>query len=909
MSSCLDDNTLAGLVEGWLDPPTATSATAHVAECETCRALLVDVVRCVEPASLGRGGAAAGHALGGRATVGRYVILECIGSGAMGIVYTARDPDLGRKVALKLLRADAASKSSSEHRARLLREAQATARLSHPNVITIYDVGTVGEEVFLAMELVDGGTLRDWMSAPHSWREVLGVMRRAGEGLAAAHAAGLVHRDFKPDNVLVGRDGRVRVTDFGLARSDLEAQPSGSTLDPPPAELAASMTQTGAFVGTPAYMAPEQREGGIADARSDVFSFCVTFYEALHGTRPFHGQSLGELAAAIQGGVVQSGPRGGGAPAWLRRVIRRGLQPRPEDRPATIQAVLDALDDGASRARRSALVLGALALTGVAVFSVATLRGKNSGAAAAMPTRVPKPTSVVDLPMPPSENQEALRAYARGLQGMRDGSWDAREFEHAAELDPSLAAAHLRFAMLRFWQLPTQGREHLAKAVEGRSSLDEHDQSILRAAQAWMQTQPSDDAAFVRLIGEAQARYPMDAELAYYAGAAQSQVANHPEAIARLDRAVALDPGFAAAYQLKADEQAYSGDLDGALATIDTCVTQVPEATRCLMERALLYEASGDCDRLEDDSRRMQAHDPNFDFAYFTLALAAYVQGKPLETVREILQQEVSHAAPSEVHVMELKHAYRLAALSGDFDQARSRAEELRLAAGASPDRRARANPTLMEADALLEAGRAAEAATVIRQFLQREQAWAPEPRSDDFSVMRDSMPSFWIVERRAGILSSADFERQRGDWARSWESRLPVAYRPFAWLHGYARVAETQADAEQALSELPRFGPVPVFTPLTFGDAFVGKTYALARRYDEAIPYLKRAARSCVAVSLPFQHTEANFYLGQALAATGMRDEACDAYGVVLSRWGKARPKSITADRARAQSSALGCK
>jgi tetratricopeptide (TPR) repeat protein/tRNA A-37 threonylcarbamoyl transferase component Bud32 len=313
-----------------------------------------------EPALPADGGT--GTELAPGATVSRYVVLARIGQGAMGVVYAAYDPELDRQVALKLLHADHDVK---ELRRRLLREAQALARLSHPNVVAVHDVGMRSDGVFLALELVEGTTLAQWLKEPHPWREVVRVFREAGQGLAAAHAAGLVHRDFKPANVLIGQDGRVRVTDFGLARPMNRLEATGGGLAPVMAsaeESTSTLTRTGALLGTPAYMAPEQQQGLGADALSDQFSFCVALYEALHGVRPFQGGSLEELGKAARAGQLRPPGREPKVPARIRRVVLRGLSPRPEERFPSMEALLAAL---APRPRRVGAWVAALLIPAV----------------------------------------------------------------------------------------------------------------------------------------------------------------------------------------------------------------------------------------------------------------------------------------------------------------------------------------------------------------------------------------------------------------------------------------------------------------------------------------------------------------------------------------------------------------
>jgi tetratricopeptide (TPR) repeat protein len=310
------------------------------------------------------------------ASLGRYLVLEKLGAGGMGIVYAAYDPELDRRVALKLLLAghDGGSQAS-EGRVRLLREAQAMAKLGHPNVIAVHDVGTLGDQVFVAMEFVDGQTLRSWLSErPRSWREVIAVLTRAGRGLAAAHAAGLVHRDFKPDNVMIDRasedphaEARVRVMDFGLARPSatfteaIATDPSISTTG----ALSIELTQRGAMIGTPAYMAPEQIRGEASDARVDQFAFCVTLWEALFGQRPFRADSLPALVQRVLSGEITPPPKGSRVPVWIRKLVQRGLAIDPERRFASMHDLLGALARDPARARRrwaAAVAVGALGI-------------------------------------------------------------------------------------------------------------------------------------------------------------------------------------------------------------------------------------------------------------------------------------------------------------------------------------------------------------------------------------------------------------------------------------------------------------------------------------------------------------------------------------------------------------------
>jgi serine/threonine protein kinase len=343
--TCPSNEELRNFLDGRLDERTGALVGAHVSECARCR---------------GRNGAEDGQGWEPGQHVGRYLLLRPIGRGAAGVVYEAADPMLGRRVAIKLLRPDLHfGTHQAELQARLLREAQALARLAHPNVVSIHDVGQTDRGLFIAMERINGETLSHWLRQPHDWQEVLDVYLEAGRGLAAAHASGVVHRDFKPENVLIEENRRVCVTDFGVAR--VESEPvslrmgAGAFSDASPPS--GSLTRTGATLGTPSYMAPEQFDGLGADARSDIFSFSVSLYAGLYGARPFAARTLRDLRLAMAEGRVEPPAAGSTVPPGVRAALLQGLRAAPEERPQHMEDLLALLErerekDGLARAER-----------------------------------------------------------------------------------------------------------------------------------------------------------------------------------------------------------------------------------------------------------------------------------------------------------------------------------------------------------------------------------------------------------------------------------------------------------------------------------------------------------------------------------------------------------------------------
>ena len=446
------------------------------------------------------------------ARIGRYVIIERVGTGAMGVVYGAYDPELDRKVALKLIKP---GQGKDTARARLLREAKAIARLQHPNVVAVHDVGVFEDQVFLAMEFVAGGTIKSWLAErQRSWREIVDVFIAAGRGLAAAHAAGLVHRDFKPDNVLLDKEGRPRVVDFGIARQagagdDELAGESGDVAEDGTATLRdssgkhalATLTKTGTWVGTPAYMAPEQFLGERGDDKSDQFSFCVALYEALYGERPFAGDDMLSISVNVTTEQLRPLPKDRGVPTWVRRVIMRGLKVDAASRWDSMAALIRALEiDPASKLQRQLLIGGGIALvvaTMIVAWQVVSRRRAQSerqiaayledGRRAATTART-KAKEARDLRQQAflaydameRDKGEALWRQTRGLLPAIDGSLDQaeRDLDAARMLDPLRKEIRAELSDLRFehFQFAEDFRlETRARILEERLTSGEGD--------------------------------------------------------------------------------------------------------------------------------------------------------------------------------------------------------------------------------------------------------------------------------------------------------------------------------------------------------------------------------------------------------------------------------------------------
>jgi serine/threonine-protein kinase len=885
----------------------------------------------------------------------RYVIDALLGEGGMGRVYSAHDSRLERKVALKILRAPGErafgttgsldSGASSNGPARLLREARAAAALDHPNAVAIFDVGEVDGTPYIAMELVDGRSLRAFIgdaSVPLERR--LRWLIDVAHALGAAHEHGLVHRDVKPENVMVRNDGVVKVLDFGIARrvrlADDPARPNNATLD------VATLTQSGAIVGTPLYMAPEQLRGDVVDGRADQFAWGVVAYELLTGSVPWDTTKNG---INLISEVLSSDPRPcANVPAAADATVRKALAKSPRDRFASMEELAAALEPLATqstrdvsipsteppppskddartpqtttlesvapqrvRSRAPLVLFGAAALAGAVAIGVRATRAPTSAptASSATPAAVPSGTAITALPAAKTTNTQAAASYLAGLQGIRDASIMSAvtSFRHAVDLDPTIAPAYVRLA----WFYAAQGDAHEARtafqrAAQLRASLEPRDQALLNAIEPLVSHEPSDPSLAEERIGRASDAWPGDAELAFFAGRQRQLLGKREAAASSFDRALIDDPSFAIVWWARAIDAEDTGDLDAALVAYGKCVEMSPGAASCLRSRSVILAQRGSCADVEADARRMVAIEPGGHRAYESLARALCARGRPLETVRQALEQKWALLPESARKRAELVDRTHLALLYGDFASAEKLARELDLLVATARSEQEHVEPTMLLVATYAESGDAARAARTADAFRAKRDAWVAMRAYGDTGV-HGALPTLLAIARRAGTLSTASHDAARAAWLHDARAGGSPLWERELWVPAYAAPAETADEANEALAALPPFLPLPPPRELVMTDAAIGKVYALAGRTADALPYLRRGAATCLALDEPVMHTRAHLFLGQALEASGDVAGACAAYGVVIARWGSA-PKSLTADKARARARAIGC-
>jgi serine/threonine-protein kinase len=870
--------------------------------------------------------------------IAHFRVLGRLGHGGMGIVYRAEDEKLRRTVALKVL--PRAFAKDEERRRRFLREARSGAAIAHANIATVYEVDEADGRIFLAMELVEGETLRARIArGALPVAEAVRIARGIARGLARAHAKGVVHRDLKPDNVMIDGDGEPKILDFGLAKLREAAAPAGGPSALEHAETAGPATEEGRLLGTPQYMAPEQGKGAPTDARSDVFSFGLVLYEMCAGRRAFQGAtSLDVLMAIARDPHEPLRRRVPEATPGLEAVVDRCLAKAPADRYADageVAAALDALvSSGSTRSHanvalspeartessrgRLAALVAAVGLASVGVLLASHLM---EGPAPGLPPPVAPLTSssaassgshaITDWPPPATPVHEAAAAYASGLQALRDGSQAAaiRHLARALELDSHIAEAHLRLALLGGEDDRQElVREHVAAAEDSRASLSPRDLELLDLARALLRHSTDSESTGEKARALA-VKHPDDAEMLFWVAHVLSHKHVDEEGFALLDHALAVDPHFAAVEHMRALARFESGDAEGALAAAARCLEISPTAASCLRRRADVHDARGECSALEQDAKQLLTIEPSGTQGYGYLMAALAAQGAPVEALQQLSRKAVALRSGTDARRAALDDGARLAVYTGDFAAAESSMQSFETEATSSPDESE--HLALVWLTMLYEEeGASAKAVATADDFLRKLPAWLHE------------YPNGWRAEilavlRRAGRIPEARAKELGDAWMQQAVASLGPYRKNDVWTVGFAFPAQTPAEARAALDLLPAWSPLPDHRMIPGDAGAVGHAYALAGDADRAIPLLRQESAWCgpvpagtgiLGLGPSLRIMQDRFLLGQALEQKGDRDGACAEYSAVLARWGNAKPRSVTADKARARSRALAC-
>jgi serine/threonine-protein kinase len=562
------------------------------------------------------------------------------------------------------------------------------------------------------------------------------------------------------------------------------------------------------------------------------------------------------------------------------------------------------------RARGLLFAAAVLVIAAVAFLGLRNLRGKSSAASPAPPvsaTAVPAAVAVTDLPDPRSPSPDAIAAYRAGLVELRfGGSTDA--FERAVVLDPSLAAAHLMLAVDATEVEFTDGaRAHLRRAAELRASLSERDQLLLDATEPILLRQPADWAEASKRIAAAVERFPNDAQLWYERGAF-GQTEGLAASTRHLERAVQLDPKYALAMGEQAENLAYLGKPDEARKVLERCVSAAPTYPYCTMQLGRVLEQVGACEEMEAVARQLVAASPSGAVAQDLLASALAARGRSEAAVREALRLKWAALPEADRRRAEPADTLALAMMSGDFAAAEKLARALGDASKGSRRESDHGRAARWLVQILVETGRAADAGQVALDYLARRDAWEPDARTEDFALAGDSTPILLAAALHAGKIKLDDFRARHAEWKRGWERKIGRDFRGYVWAHGIAGIAETREEAEEAFAAMAAYAPLPSHFPKTLVQARVGRAFLEGGRLDEALTWLGAAARTCRVLEHPVDHVRAHLWLGMAREAKNDKAGACAAYRVVRERWGKAKPRSVTAEKAASLLRAAGC-
>lgn len=883
-------------------------------------------------------------------TVGRYVVEALLGEGGMGEVYRAQDSRLERRVALKVLRNQTEEDGEEWNHAvmRMQREAKAVAALSHPNIVAIYDVDDHEGSPYIAMELVSGTPLRDLVNTNLTASRRMQIMLGVAQALEAAHQADIVHRDIKPDNILVRDDGTAKVLDFGIARRTSQAienntkdvNPNGKTIDP----ALVTMTAEGAIVGTPAYMSPEQLRGEPVDARADQFAWGVVAYELLAGRHPFHAEKGGvTLLASILGDTPEPLT---GVPAGVAAVVMRALEKQPEDRwPSMHDVVLQwsAFISGEEfprvttgsqqpavvvtnsgpertnpsvlhRARRvatAAVVLGVMAAGVIAIFMP---RKESSGTTTMTPTAIsaqppPGPVAVTDLPIPASASLEARAAFREGLQAIRDARWAAAiaAFDRARKADPGMAEAHLRFALVQFpFDLPGS-QEAFRKAFGLRMSLSERDQKLLHAVEPFVQRDPSDYVTASERIAALTALYPNDAEFAFWHAhtyVKKDTPQGWAKAVELAKTCTELDPKHADCWQIQSWAAKSENRLDDAVAVLDRCIAASENAIDCLVDKILIDAHRGRCAIAVDSLRKVTVRDPATPRTRRMLAEALFYSGES-EAAVQLATEEAARVFEGAGQLFDVADVRVFKAIAfGDFETAR-RETDIMASSLQAPAPYRDVNLLFVRLGLRKEMGDLQGAAKIADEFFAKS-AVRPLALAEDAI---DPTITMNATKLAAGTMTKSAFEAARTAWLARRSSTNPKT-RMLQWLGAYGTPAYSRELAEVALAEIDDFFPSSsdlAPAPANIMNRARGKLLSMVGRPAEARAYLEGAANICLQVEPVLFYVQNVARLGIAREASGDKAGACKSYQWVLARWGGAK-QSVTTKEVAKRAKALGC-
>ncbi|MFO0546866.1 MAG: serine/threonine-protein kinase [Polyangiaceae bacterium] len=880
--------------------------------------------------------------------IAHFHLVGRLGAGGMGVVYRARDEKLERDVALKVIQGDHAA--DPEWRRRLAKEAKAAAAVKHPGVPVIYEIGEDGEVLYISMELLSGRPLR-FLMKELTIGEALEVAAEIADTLAAAHASGIVHRDVKPENVLITDDKQVKVLDFGIARRRVDA--SAPTMPSTPSSDATdtALSREGVVLGTPGYMSPEQAMGREVGPASDIFSLGVVLYEMLCHRLPFGGGSLLESVVAVSRDEPAPIEPRAGMPAAVTALVLRCLEKEPAARPASAVALGEALRELARNlardetaktaladtttlarepARRSfpgslLLVAAAVCALGAGLYIGLTSKGTptaptaatSSAGSSSTTSSSPAPSStapssaqpeivnptavaITDLPVMGTDNLAAITAYKSALADLRRSDWSRApgHLLEALEKDPDFALAVLRLGYLEGLNGDlTSARKRFQWLAEHPTKLDERHRAWQQAAEAIVLHDPADYRLAGTLFEQASARWPADAELHYMVAATYEHSYLFPEKVlAEARRAIEIDPEYADALQTLAHVLGRVGKAEEAATYLDRCVAL--HSTDCVFDRMRLNEYEGRCDAAVADAKLYASSGGGSNLHWLFAASAVLSQGDGKDAASAFLKLGEGATDARSQWVTRVGRL-RMLATEGQFEELRREVQKL-IAETSRFD--LLSDLASLELGATRELGDDHAVEALATRFLGDRLASQGGYRQ---IPTVDPTPVFFRELARLGKLSADELDAKLERW-RTGERAVGFDDGRI-WFQSTALIAWTKEEEQRALASRPVGFVASDVRDAALGWDVLARLELAAGHGDAARDLLLKATKSCTALLHPFAYVRSYLELGAAYESLKDPTHACDAYRGVLRWWGSAK-RSETAERARERIAALHC-